>query len=195
MASPIPPQKSEAEPRSTFMHGSLITNILTVWDVMVPSSLSFNRVIRLAVIGCRARQSEASETCALLRRLSSICRCRRAAGHQVRESCLYWRRRSHPSIVATSHASGVFQDHLKSRKERKLRRECWLRQCCRKTWFHLRNGAKQRLAAGAHRAIVKGPSDFCIMPTSTTQAMHGIARGRQIVTAQRGGQSAYPRDL
>jgi hypothetical protein len=33
------------------------------------------------------------------------------------------------------------------------------------------NGAKQRLAAGAHRAVVKGPSDFCIMPTSNAQAL------------------------
>jgi hypothetical protein len=30
--------------------------------------------------------------------------------------------------------------------------------------FHLRNGAKQPLAAGAHRAVVDGPSAFCIMP-------------------------------
>src|SRR5215218_6937536 len=33
-------------------------------------------------------------------------------------SCLYWRRRSHASIAATSDASRVFQDHLRSRKER-----------------------------------------------------------------------------
>jgi hypothetical protein len=37
--------------------------------------------------------------------------------------------------------------------------------------FHLRNGAKQRLAAGAHRAVVKGPSGFCIMAAFGTQAI------------------------
>jgi hypothetical protein len=42
--------------------------------------------------------------------------------------------------------------------------------------FHLRNGAKQRLAAGAHRAVVKGPSDFCITPAFGTQATVGRAR-------------------
>jgi hypothetical protein len=37
--------------------------------------------------------------------------------------------------------------------------------------FHLRNGAKQRLAAGAHRAVVNGPNNFCIMPAFGAQAM------------------------
>jgi hypothetical protein len=36
--------------------------------------------------------------------------------------------------------------------------------------FHLRNGAKQRLAAGAHRAVVNGPSDLRITPTFEAQA-------------------------
>jgi hypothetical protein len=36
--------------------------------------------------------------------------------------------------------------------------------------FHLRDGAKQRLAAGAHRAVVNGPSHFRIMSTFGTQA-------------------------
>lgn len=37
------------------------------------------------VIGCRATQSCTRETCGLLQRPSSICPCRRAAGHQVQE--------------------------------------------------------------------------------------------------------------
>jgi len=37
--------------------------------------------------------------------------------------------------------------------------------------FHLRDGAKQRLAAGAHRAVVNGPSVFCITPTFGAQAI------------------------
>jgi len=39
--------------------------------------------------------------------------------------------------------------------------------------FHLRNGAKQRLAAGAHRAVVNGPNSFCIIPSPGTQATSG----------------------
>jgi hypothetical protein len=39
--------------------------------------------------------------------------------------------------------------------------------------FHLRNGAKQRLAAGAHRAVVNGPSDFC-----TTFGAQAIVSGQ-----------------
>jgi hypothetical protein len=37
--------------------------------------------------------------------------------------------------------------------------------------FHLRNGAKQRLAAEAHRAVVNGPSNFCITITLGAQAV------------------------
>jgi len=35
--------------------------------------------------------------------------------------------------------------------------------------FHLRNGVKQRLAAGAHRAVVNGPSAFYITTTFAAQ--------------------------
>ena len=54
----------------------------------------------------------------------------------------------------------------------KLRRQFWLNYsyCCRKTCSALRNGAKQRLAAEAHRAVVNGPSDFCTIPTLGAQA-------------------------
>jgi hypothetical protein len=43
--------------------------------------------------------------------------------------------------------------------------------------FHLRNGAKQRLAAGAHRAVVNGPSAFCITPTFGAQAWQTMQTG------------------
>jgi hypothetical protein len=37
--------------------------------------------------------------------------------------------------------------------------------------FHLRNGAKQRLAAGADRAVVKSPRDIPIISTLGAQAI------------------------
>jgi hypothetical protein len=37
--------------------------------------------------------------------------------------------------------------------------------------FHLRNGAKQRLAAGAHRVVVNDPRKLGIMPSSGLQAI------------------------
>jgi len=36
-------------------------------------------------------------------------------------SCLLWHRRSHPSVIPASHASGVFQDHLTAGKDGKSR--------------------------------------------------------------------------
>jgi hypothetical protein len=42
--------------------------------------------------------------------------------------------------------------------------------------FHLHNGAKQRLAAGAHRAVVNGPSDFDTTPTLAPQAKVSAVR-------------------
>src|SRR5882724_9693154 len=46
--------------------------------------------------------------------------------------------------------------------------------------FHLLNGAKQRLAAGAHRAVVNGPSDYCIMAASRAQAIVGDASTHEV---------------
>ena len=37
--------------------------------------------------------------------------------------------------------------------------------------FHLHIGAKQRLASGAHRAVVNGPSSLSIMASSRAQAL------------------------
>jgi hypothetical protein len=81
-------------------------------------------------------------------------------------SGLYGHRRSHPSAIPDSHANGIFQDHLRSGNEGEAARVLVdLPTVLPQDMFHLRNGAKQRLAAGAHRAVVKGPRDFCIMTT------------------------------
>ena len=87
-------------------------------------------------------------------------------------SSLYSRRRSHASAIPVSHASGLCHDHLRSGNETEA---AWrllveLPIMLPQDMFHLRNGAKQRLAAGAHRAVVNGPSDFCITPTFEAQA-------------------------
>src|ERR1700704_4226042 len=87
-------------------------------------------------------------------------------------SCLYWHRRSHPSAIPASHANGIFQDHLKAGKEGEAASRVLveLQVVLPQDMFHLRNGAKQRLAAGAHRAVVNGPSDFCTISTFGAQA-------------------------
>src|SRR2546423_6702180 len=48
----------------------------------------------------------------------------------------------------------------------KLLRDCWLNctQCCRKTCLTSAKGARQRLAARAHRAVVTDPSSNSITP-------------------------------
>jgi hypothetical protein len=88
-------------------------------------------------------------------------------------SCLHWYRRSHPSAIPASHASGIFQDHLRSGNEGEAasRLLVELQVVLPQDMFHLRNGAKQRLAAGAHRAVVNGPSAFCITPIFGAQAI------------------------
>ena len=88
-------------------------------------------------------------------------------------SCLHWYRRSHPCAIPASHASGIFQDHLRSGNEvgAASRLLVDLQVVLPQDMFHLRDGAKQRLAAGAHRAVVNGPSAFCITPTFGAQAI------------------------
>src|SRR5712664_682813 len=90
-------------------------------------------------------------------------------------SCLYWYRRSHPSAIRVSHASGVVQDHLRSENkgEAASRLLVELQIARPQDMFHLRNGAKQRLAAGAHRAVVNGPSACCITHPFGAQACVG----------------------
>jgi hypothetical protein len=88
-------------------------------------------------------------------------------------SCLHWYCRSHRSAIPASHASVIFQDHLRSENEDEA---AWrlldeLQILLPQDMFHLRNGAKQRLAAGAHRAVVNGPSAFCITPAFGAQAI------------------------
>src|SRR5712671_3850487 len=86
-------------------------------------------------------------------------------------SCLHWYRRSHPCAIPASHASGIFQNHLRSgdKGEAASRVLVELQVVLPQDMFHLRNGAKQRLAAGAHRAVVNGPSAFSITPTFGAQ--------------------------
>jgi hypothetical protein len=88
-------------------------------------------------------------------------------------SCLHWYRRSHLSAIPDSHVSGIFQDHFRSGNECEdaSRLLVELQIVLPQDMFHLRNGAKQRLAAGAHRAAVNGPSASCITPTFGAQAM------------------------
>src|ERR1700694_3677481 len=85
-------------------------------------------------------------------------------------SCLHWYRRSHPRAIPASHANGIFQDHLRSGSDGDATSRVELQIVLPHDMFHLRKGAKQRLAAGAHRAVVTGPSALCITPTFGAQA-------------------------
>ena len=87
-------------------------------------------------------------------------------------SCLHWYRRSHPRAIPASHASEIFPDHLRSGSDGDATSRVLveLQIVLPHDMFHLRNGVKQRLAAGAHRAVVTGPSAFCITPTFGAQA-------------------------
>ena len=94
-------------------------------------------------------------------------------------SCLHWCRLSHLSAIPASHVSGIFLSHFRSGNECEaaLRSLGELRIVLPQDMFHLRNGAKQRLAAGAHRAVVNGPSAFCITPTLGAQAWQTMQTG------------------
>jgi hypothetical protein len=86
-------------------------------------------------------------------------------------SSLYWYCRSNPNAIPASHASAIFQDHLRfgNEVEAASRLLVELQIVLPQVMFHLRNGAKQRLAAGAHRAVVNGPSAFCTTTTLAAQ--------------------------
>ena len=88
-------------------------------------------------------------------------------------SSLYSCRRSHASTTPASHATGLCQDHLRPGNETEAasRLLVELPIVLPQDMFHLRNGAKQRLAAEAHRAVVNGPSNFCITITLGAQAV------------------------
>jgi hypothetical protein len=60
----------------------------------------------------------------------------------------------------------IFQDllRLENKGEAALRLLVEFKVVLPQDMFHIRNGAKQRLAAGAHQAVVNGPSTFCITP-------------------------------
>src|SRR5215207_8162172 len=90
---------------------------------------------------------------------------------------LYWDRRSHARVIPASHEGRIFQDHPRSGREGEAapRVLVELQVVLPQDMFHLRNGAKQRLAAGAHRAVVNGPSDFCIIPAFGAQASKRVS--------------------
>jgi hypothetical protein len=87
-------------------------------------------------------------------------------------SCLYSYRRSNHRAIPVSHASGLFQDHPRSGNAGEVPSSvvAELQVVLPQDMFLLRNGAKQRLAAGAHRAVVNGPSDLRIISGFRTQA-------------------------
>jgi hypothetical protein len=109
-------------------------------------------------------------------------------------SCPHWYRRSHPRAIPASHANGIFQDHLRagSDGDATSRVLVELQIVLPHDMFHLRKGAKQRLAAGAHRAVVTGPSVFCITPTFGAQA---TVNGQAELSAHRGKGIAVARAL
>jgi hypothetical protein len=91
-------------------------------------------------------------------------------------SCLHWYRRSHRSAIPASQASGIFEDHLRSENADEAASRLLVESqiVLPQDMFHLRNGVKQRLAAGAHRAVVNGPSAFYITPTCGAQAKQAV---------------------
>jgi hypothetical protein len=93
-------------------------------------------------------------------------------------SSLYRDRRSHHSTIPASHANGDFQDQPRAGKEAGTASRVLVESSMvlPQAMFHLLNGAKQRLAAGAHRAVVNGPSDSCIITTSRAQATHQLMK-------------------
>jgi hypothetical protein len=74
--------------------------------------------------------------------------------------------------MAVNHASGIFHDHPRPGKTGKTASRVLvdLQVLLPQDMFHLQNGAKQHLAAGADRAVVNGPSDFHIISAAGTQA-------------------------
>jgi hypothetical protein len=88
-------------------------------------------------------------------------------------SCLRWDLRSQARAIPASPESRIFH-HLRSGNEGEVASKLLVELVMLpQDMFHLRKGAKQRLAAGAHRAVVNGPSKFCITSTFCPQ---GIAR-------------------
>jgi hypothetical protein len=88
-----------------------------------------------------------------------------------------WCPRSHLRAIPANHVSGFFQFHLRSGYEGKAASRVLieLHVGLPHDMFHLLSGAKQRLAAGAHRVVVNGPSDFRITPLFGAQAVSGAA--------------------
>jgi hypothetical protein len=136
-----------------------LTHLLTYLDLLV------HRLSRHAI---RYKEDLRTSSTAVLDRPMSA-----SSRSSSWRSCLCWYCRSHLDAIPASHASGIFQDHLRSGNEvgAASRLLVDLQVVLPQDMFHLRDGAKQRLAAGAHRAVVNGPSAFCITPTFGAQAI------------------------
>jgi hypothetical protein len=99
-------------------------------------------------------------------------------------SSLYWRRRSNTRTIPVSGASGIFHQRTSERDSDRALDGAFmvkvgLEMVLPQGMFHLRIGAKQHLAAGAHRAVVNVPSGLCIIPAAGTQA---VARKHQLMS-------------
>jgi hypothetical protein len=123
-------------------------------------------------IGCRATPSDTDETCALLRHRFSTGRCRRADGHRVREVAGTRIVDRATVLLRPTMQAGFSRTIQGPEMTMKLRGEGWrnCRVCCRKTCFFSVRERKQRLAAGARRAVVDGPSALCSIPACRAQA-------------------------
>jgi len=87
------------------------------------------------------------------------------------KSSFYWHRCSQACAIWASHANQICHQPTSGKAEGASIVYVELDAVLPQVMFHLRIGAKQRLAAGAHRAVVKGPSDFCIMSAAEAQAL------------------------
>jgi hypothetical protein len=108
-------------------------------------------------------------------------------------SSWYWRRRSHAHTIPASHASGTFHRLTSGRdSEGGLMAQVELEVVLPQDMFHLRIGAKQHLAAGAHRAVVIVPSSLCTMPSSGAQAIPRPTAKQRSATRSRRRSPAAP---
>jgi len=141
------------------------------WTLMA----SFRRLARHRLSRHAIRyneESRADSTVVLVRPMSASSR------SSSSRSSLYWRRRSNTRTIPVSGASGIFHQRTSERDSDRALDGAFmvkvgLEMVLPQGMFHLRIGAKQHLAAGAHRAVVNVPSDLCIIPAAGTQAREG----------------------
>jgi hypothetical protein len=108
-------------------------------------------------------------------------------------SSWYCRRRSKAHAISASHASGFFH-RLTSGRDSAIgvMVQVELEVVLPQDMFHLRIGAKQHLAAGAHRAVVIVPSSLCTMPSSGAQAIPRPTAKQRSATRSRRRSPAAP---